>query len=331
MPPMGPIGRLVNAGRRRFASFHPVHWLQYAGLRFVAVLLYMFPVEWNLRTARLLGRIWPVVMPRHLRRAKEHLRLAYGDSLTEAQVRDLALRSLQHLAMMAVEMAFAPRLIDEWTWPKYVRPVGIEEALKVLLRGRGALLLTAHFGSWELAGYLLATYGFDVVAIMRPLDNEYINRFVVQTRQRRGLRLIYKKGATAQAEQIIREGAALGFIADQSAGSKGMFVDFFGVQASAYKSIGLLAMSMEVPIIVGYARRVGARFFYEVGVQQIIYPHEWQERPDPLRWITQEYTSAIEAFVRNWPEQYLWIHRRWKSRPRQRRRSAAAKRAVGAS
>jgi len=249
--------------------------------------------------------------------------LAYGDSLNAAEIDRIALRSMQHQAMMAVEMAFAPRLIDEWTWPKYVRPVGVEQALRVMLQGKGALLLTAHFGSWELAGYLLATYGFDIVAIMRPLDNEYLNRFVVRTRQRRGLRLINKKGATAEAEEIIRSGAALGFIADQNAGRKGMFVDFFGVQASAYKSIGLLAMAMEAPIIVGYARRVGDRFFYEVGVQRIIHPHEWRDQADPLRWITQENTAAIETFVRKWPEQYLWIHRRWKSRPKAERAASA--------
>jgi KDO2-lipid IV(A) lauroyltransferase len=320
---MGLIRQLVDGVGRTIAPAHLLHWMQYAGLRVVNTVLHMFPVEWNLRTARILGRIWPVVMPRHYRRAKDHLRLAYGGTLSQAEVDRIALRSMQHLAMMAVEMAFAPRLIDEWTWPKYVRPVGIEEALQVLLRGKGALLLTAHFGSWELAGYLLATYGFDIVAIMRPLDNDYLNRFVVRTRQRRGLRLINKKGATAQAEEIIRGGAALGFIADQNAGSKGMFVDFFGVQASAYKSIGLLAMAMEVPILVGYARRVGDRFFYEVGVQRIIHPHEWQDQADPLRWITQEYTTAIETFVRKWPEQYLWIHRRWKSRPKAERLAVA--------
>jgi KDO2-lipid IV(A) lauroyltransferase len=75
-------------------------------------------------------------------------------------------------------------------------------------------------------------------------------------------------------------------------------------------------MAAEVPIIVGYARRISDRLRYELGVERIIYPDEWRDREDPLRWITQEYTSAIERFVRRDPEQYLWIHRRWKSRPR---------------
>jgi len=293
-----------------------IPWLIYAGLRLFVAILYMFPVDWNLRTARLIGRIWWSLIPRHRERARSHLRLAYGDALPDAEVDRIALRSMQHLVMLTFEMAFAPRLIDEWTWAKYVKPVGIGEALRVLLDGRGALLLTGHFGNWELAGYLLATYGFDVVAIMRPLDNLYLNRFVVATRERRGLRLLDKKGASAHAEEVLREGSTLGFIADQNAGRKGMFVDFFGRKASTYKSIGLLAMRMEVPIIVGYARRVGDGFAYEVGVQRIIRPREWADKDDPLRWITQEYTSAIETVVRANPDQYLWIHQRWRSRPK---------------
>jgi KDO2-lipid IV(A) lauroyltransferase len=293
-----------------------IPWLTYAGLRLFVAILYVFPVDWNLRTARLIGWIWWHVIPRHRERARSHLRLAYGDALSDTELDRIALRSMQHLVMLTFEMAFAPRLIDEWTWAKYVKPVGITEALRVLLDGKGALLLTGHFGSWELAGYLLATYGFDVVAIMRPLDNVYIDRFVVATRQRRGLRLLTKKGASVFAEQVLRDGGTLGFIADQNAGRKGIFVDFFGQKASTYKSIGLLAMRMEVPIIVGYARRVGDGFFYEVGVQRIIRPDEWKDKDDPLRWITQEYTTALEAVVRADPDQYLWIHRRWRSRPR---------------
>jgi KDO2-lipid IV(A) lauroyltransferase len=307
-----------------------VPWLQYAGLRVLCSILYLFPVEWNLRTARLIGRVWWYVLPRHRERARAHLRLAYGPTLSDAEVDRIALRSMQHLVMLAFETAFLPRLLNEWTWPRYVEPVGIQEALDVLLQGKGALLLTGHYGNWELAGYLLATYGFDVVAIMRPLDNEYLNRFVVRTRQRRGLRLLMKKGATALAEDVLRSGAALGFIADQNAGHKGVFVDFFGHPASTYKSIGLLAMEMELPIIVGYARRVGRRFYYRVGVQRVIYPREWKDRDDPLLWITQEYTAALEAAIREAPEQYLWIHRRWKSRPKGER-SEAQTRAADAS
>jgi KDO2-lipid IV(A) lauroyltransferase len=158
--------------------------------------------------------------------------------------------------------------------------------------------------------------GFPIVAVMRPLDNEYINSYLMDVRAKRGLQLLYKKGVSRSADEILSNGGVLAFIADQNAGHKGLFVDFFGCKASTYKSIALLAIQHQVPIVVGYARRRGKRFEYEVGVNRVIEPAEWAGREDELYWITQEYTRAIEDFVREQPEQYLWIHRRWKSRPK---------------
>lgn len=299
-------------------------WCLYATVRVVIALLRLFPINWNLVTARVFARIWWRILPRHRERACAHIRLAFGDEFDEAEVRRMARRSLEQLAMFAVDFVFVPHLVTEWTWTRYVRLRNMRDALRVMLDGQGALLLTGHFGNWELAGYLLALFGFDIAAIMRPLDNAYLNRYVVANRARQGLSLIDKQGAMSSAEEIIRRGAALGFIADQNAGSKGLFVDFFGVKASTYKSIGLLALTANVPIIVGYAQRLGDKFAYEVGVERIIRPHEWADRDDPLRWVTQEYTAAIEAAIRRAPDQYLWIHRRWKSRPKGEREVVAS-------
>ncbi len=291
-------------------------YLVYAAARTVVFILRCFPVDWNMCTARLFARVWWHLIRRHRERACAHITLAFKNQLTPEQVESMAKKSLQQLCMFAVDFIFAPHLVNEWTWGKYVRLKNMGPALEVMLRGDGAILLTSHFGNWELAGYLLALFGFDVAAIMRPLDNAYLNDWVVGNRKKKGLRLIDKKGATTSAEQILRQGGALGFIADQNAGSKGLFVDFFGVKASTYKSIGLLAMSCNVPIIVGYAHRTDNRFRFEIGVEEVIKPHQWKNQENPLRWITQRYTSAIEASIRRAPHQYLWIHRRWKSRPR---------------
>jgi KDO2-lipid IV(A) lauroyltransferase len=108
----------------------------------------------------------------------------------------------------------------------------------------------------------------------------------------------------------------VGFIADQNAGPKGIFVDFFGRKASTYKSIGLLAMQYQVPVVIGYARRQSESFRFKMCVQDIIYPEDWASQPDALRYITQRYTKAIEDFVSEDPGQYLWVHRRWKTRPK---------------
>jgi KDO2-lipid IV(A) lauroyltransferase len=293
-----------------------VDFLVYIVLRFGAMIFQMFPIDWNLVTARWMGAIWFRIMRRHRERAIEHLRLAYGDELTDAQRRKLALQSMQQLTMVAMETFFTTRLINEWTWPRYVRLNNVRVGLDVLTRRQGAILVTGHFGSWELCGYVLATMGFPVVAVMRPLDNPYINRYLMDVRARRGLQLLYKKGVSRSADEILDNGGILAFIADQNAGHKGLFVDFFGRKASTYKSIALLAIQHQVPIVCGYARRVSKKFMYELGVNRVIRPEEWQGRDDELMWITQEYTRAIEEAVRETPEQYLWIHRRWKSRPK---------------
>ncbi len=283
----------------------------------------MFPIDWNLRTACRLAGLWPRIMPRHRNRAITHLSAALGETHTPAQIAALADRCLESVAMFAVEAICLPRLINAFTWSRYIRLHNFDEALELILSGRGAILVTAHFGSFEVPGHLLTALGYDMVALMRPLDNVYLNRFVVKTRRTHGLMLLDKKGATTGAVKALEEGKLLAFIGDQDAGRKGLFVEFFRRPASTYKSIGLLAMSTGCPIIVGYARRSGRSARYEVGIQRIINSHEWEQQDDPLRWITQAFTSAIEEMVREAPEQYLWIHRRWKSQPRAARRPTA--------
>ncbi len=325
-------------------------YLVYLAVRVLTAVLGIFPIETTLRWMRWLGRVWftlPHALPEtrvppwlarfrflrwlvrlsassnkllgkfreHRNRAERHIRESFPE-LDDREVSRIALGSMQHLAMLAVELLLSPRLVSLSTWAGYVRLGKLDEAIRVLLRQQGCIMLTGHYGNWELLGFGLATLGFDIVAIMRPLDNEYLNHFLLDRRERSGLRLLYKKGATQEAPEILRQGGSLCFIADQDAGRKGMFVDFFGRQASTYKSIGLLAMEYKTPIIIGCARRCGRGFSYEMTVNRVIQPWEWEGQPDELRWITQEYTRAIEEFVRMAPEQYLWIHRRWKSRPR---------------
>ena len=296
----------------------PSAWLSYIAVRAVFAIMQLFPLESNLRTARWLARLWPRIMPRHRERAVAHLTASFGDAYTPERIGALADRCLESVTMFAVEAVCLPRLVNAETWSQYVRLVDLEETVRLIVDGRGLILVTAHYGSFELAGHLLACFGLDPAAVMRPLDNVYLNRMIVRSRQTHGMQLLDKKGATARAEELLAEGTLLAFIGDQDAGRKGVFVDFFGRQASTYKSIGLLAITTDTPIVVAYARRQGHRARYDVGVQRVIHPHEWADQDDPLRWVTQAYTSAIEAFVREAPEQYLWIHRRWKSQPRRR-------------
>ncbi len=301
------------------------------------MVLGIFSIETNRRLMRRLGGLWfhaPYALAHtnnrvlrrlgeHRRRAEEHLRHSFPD-LPQSRIETLARASMEHLAMLALEVLMTPRLISTWTWARYIKLRDLDEAIRVLLDRKGCIMLTGHYGNWELLGFTLAKLGFEIVAVMRPLDNDYLNRYLLDRRERSGLRLLYKKGASRSASEVLESGGTLCFIADQNAGRKGLFVDFFGRKASTYKSIGLLAMEHGVPIIVGCARRTSPRFEYEICVNRIIRPEEWQHREDPLQWITQEYSTAMEQLIRVAPEQYLWIHRRWKTRPKDEAAAHAA-------
>ena len=289
--------------------------LQYVGLRLVSMVLHTFPVEANLKTAELLGNFMYRVDRRHRQRAEGNLRRSFPE-LSEPRRRAMARRSMQQLFKLFVEVLFTTRLIRLDTWPRYVELENFRTVVDLLVRNQGLIMLTGHYGNWEVLGYVLATLGFDTTSVARPLDNPYVNEWLLGVREKQGQRIIDKKGATTEVAPLLSRGGAVGFIADQNAGSKGLFVDFFGRKASTYKSIGLLAMEYNVPVVIGYARRCGQGFQFKVGAQDIIYPEDWKSQDDPLRYITQRYTKGIEDFVREDPGQYLWVHRRWKTRPK---------------
>ncbi len=290
--------------------------LQYIALRTVSMILHAFPADANLQTAKLIGTLLYRFDRKHRERALANLRRSFPE-MSERHREYLALRSHQDLIMLGVEVLFTTRLIHLNTWAKYIELENFREVVRLLLdKNRGLIMLTGHYGNWEILGYLLATLGFNTTSIARPLDNPYVNEWLLGVRERKGQRIIAKSGATSEVIEVLTNKGAVGFIADQNAGSKGVFVDFFGRKASTYKSIALLAMQYEVPVVIGYARRHGAKFHFTVGVQDIIYPEDWRDQPDPLRYVTQRYTKALEDVIRVEPGQYLWIHRRWKTRPK---------------
>jgi len=303
--------------KRKKKKHNPVlDWLGYLGLRILLIFINMFDVETNLRTARFLGRLLWKHYHRGRQRALENLRASFPDK-SEEWIHETGRRSFEQIVMLAIDVVFTPRLVKKCNWRDYSRYKNAERAKWIMKEGKGLLMVTGHYGNFEIIGYLLGLFGFNIYSIARPLDNRFINDYLYGVRRRVGQKVIDKRGASELMDKMVSEGATLCFIADQDAGKKGIFVDFFGRKASTYKSIGLLAITSNIPICVGYARRTGNRFFFEICATRMILPEEWAERENPLEWVTAEYTRAIEQFVREEPSQYWWLHRRWKHRPKE--------------
>ena len=293
-----------------------VEWCQYLTLRVLSSVVHCFNVNENMRTVAAFGSVYARLSKRRRERAEENIRISFP-KLNEDEIKGLAEESIRNMfQLFAVDSLAMPRLLGQRTWPEKVRVGTMNQVVPMLVREEPAIFITGHTGNWELLGYLLSLLGFKLTVLARPIDNPLINKWLLDLRQTHGMQVMTKFGATNEIDRIIQDGGRVGFIADQNAGDKGLFVPFLGRMASSYKSIGLLAMRHQVPVIVGYAKRTPGQFDYTLIAADIIHPEDWQNHPHPLFYITARFNRAIEQMIRMAPEQYLWVHRRWKSRPK---------------
>ncbi len=294
-------------------------YLVYLTVRLVVAFAQMLSIRQSYALARALAWLIYKVDVRHRVVGIDNLKMAYGDRYTAAD-RDRIVRGVYlHFCMMIMELLHLPRKIHLTNWRQYVSLVGHEPILDRLMTGGPIILLTGHYGNWELAGYLFGLFGYPTYSVARTLDNPYLDRFLRSFRERTGQKLIPKAGGYDQILEVLQSGRALSMLADQDAGQRGLFVDFFGRPASTHKAIALLAIEHQAPVVVGVARRVGPGFRYEIRSADVIHPSDFSGTADDARLLTQRYTSALEELICQDPTQYLWLHRRWKHQPLRRK------------
>jgi KDO2-lipid IV(A) lauroyltransferase len=299
-------------------------YLVYLGVRLIVAVAQILTIKQSYALARLFATIIYRVDLRHRAVGLENLRMAFGDRYNDRQ-RDQIVRGVYlHFCMMLMEILHTPRKIHLTNWRQYVTLVGHEPILDHLMTGGPIILLTGHYGNWEMAGYLFGLFGYPTYSVARTLDNPYLDRFLRSFRERTGQKLIPKSGGYDQILEVLKSGHALSMLADQDAGQRGLFVTFFDRPASTHKAIALLALEHQAPVVVGVARRVGSGFHYEIRCGQVIDPGEFTGSADDARLLTQRYTSALEELIRIDPTQYLWLHRRWKHQPLPKKATAVS-------
>lgn len=306
----------MGAQSKAPALRNAIHLAQYAGARSFEWLFGAFPPEQNLRTAGVVADAWCAFNRKRLDRALGNVRRAFP-GMPAGEAEELARASVRYMFRTYMVDAFQlPRLLTEETWPRHVDLDEARPGIEAMIEDRPAIFLAPHAGNWELLGFFPTLMGFRMHALARPLDNPWIWDWALGKREARGMRVITKFGATEELQRIVTSGGRVAMIADQDAGPDGVFVPFFGQMASAYKSVALLAIRYELPVVVGVALRHGDGFRYRVCTTDVIRPREWAGEDDPVFWLTARYNRAMERAVNLDPTQYLWIHRRWKSRPR---------------
>jgi KDO2-lipid IV(A) lauroyltransferase len=292
-------------------------YLTYLAVRMLVSFAQILTIEQSYALAGFLAWVLYRADARHRKVGYENLELAFGDRFTPTE-RDRIVREVyRHFCSMLMEILHTPRRMHLANYRDHIVLVGHEPILeRIITGGRPMILLSGHYGNWELAGYVFGLFGFPTVSVARTLDNPYLDRYLRSFRERTGQSLIPKTGGFDQMVEVLRSGRVLSFLADQDAGQRGLYVDFFGRPASTHKAIALLAIEHRAPVVVGVARRIGPGFRYEIRCEDIIDPGDLTGTADDVRLLTQRFTSALERLIRQDPTQYLWLHRRWKHQPK---------------
>ncbi len=269
------------------------------------------------------GMAWVAteLIPIRRRVIDENLQIAFPE-WSAAERRKVARQMWHHLVLMVCEVAHLPRKVHETNWRKFVTFRNIRELTQPLLAQRPTVLVSGHFGNFEMACYMLGLLGVPTFAIARPLDNPWLDRFVTRLRTRTGQRLLPKQGSAEEANRLLESRGALALLGDQHAGPKGCWVDFFGRPASCHKAIAVFSLTSDAPLLVTYAIRRNRPLQFEIGLVGAIDPREPCAATEGVRAMTQWYNERLEEMVRMAPAQYWWLHRRWKGEPPQRVRQS---------
>ncbi|MFH1312796.1 MAG: lysophospholipid acyltransferase family protein [Candidatus Eisenbacteria bacterium] len=286
-------------------------------LEYIGVILF-------LKGARLLSPVWALRLGSALghlafdlfrfRRTVtlSNLRTHMADSDLRCSRVRVGRRSYANFGMTIAEFVRLP-LVGRAYIDEHVNVEGLQNLDRAMRAGKGAILVTGHFGSWELMGCVLAHLGYPVTFVVGIQRNPLVQALMNDLRHQAGIEII-ELTSTQGIVRALRAGRFIAMLCDQDAGRAGVFVRFLGDQASTAQGAAGLAIITGAPIIPGFIVRLGGSK-QRIVIERPVPAPEVKERADAIRSITQAYTNTIESYVRQHPDHWLWAHRRWKTRP----------------
>jgi len=289
------------------------HFLEYLLTVSMVKLAQVLPHGAALHFGSLLGRITFSVV--RLRRGVvlENLRAALPDK-TEPQILKIARDTYRNLGMSLVEYARLPVTTDE-EMRERITVEGLENFDRALARSKGAVLVTGHFGSWELMGARLKSHGYPVNFLVGEQKNRAVDDLMNHLRRSKGIGIIGMGASMRHVLRALKSNQFVAMLSDQDAGSRGVFVDFMGRPASTPFGPASFAVRTGAALIAAFILREDlAR--HRVILEAPLVPNAGASEEEESLRLTQQYTSLLEKYVRERPDHWLWLHRRWKTRPR---------------
>jgi KDO2-lipid IV(A) lauroyltransferase len=282
--------------------------LSYLVLRFACFVLLLLPLRLSYLLAQGIGYLGYHVFRFRRNIVMENLQTAFGREMNDRELTALAARSYQQIAMTFLELMIAPKMQKQFG--QILQPKHRQMLQELLRQEHGLVTISGHLGNWEFQGAAVPaglSEPFTVAAVQQ--SNPYINRFITKRRNGMGMQVAGTKEAMKLLVRALRNREAIGMVADQSAAPwVAVFVDFFGKTAATMPGPAQLALKYGAPMVVGAAVRTGPGRFIMLAQQVEIKPD------DTVETLTQRHVKILESFIRQYPDQYFWLHRRWKTK-----------------
>lgn len=291
-----------------------VDYAAYLLLRCAITLIQAAPVSLCARGAELLGWLFGSVLGFRRKLVDENVQIALPDASAEER-REIARRMWKHLFLMVVEIAHAQRKVHRETWRTYCHVPEIKRIVSVMLQDRPKVIISGHYSNFEFGGYLLGLFGFPSHTVARTLDNAYVDKYVNDFRGRTGQHILPKQGSRDTIEAVLGAGGTLALLGDQAAGDKACWVNFFGKPASTHKAVALFTLGYDALTMVMGTRRTGGPLRFEIDLAGCTDPLEEGFKLGSVPALAAWYTRGLEDIILKSPDQYWWVHRRWKGAP----------------
>jgi Kdo2-lipid IVA lauroyltransferase/acyltransferase len=298
-------------------------WLVYLLFRSVICVVQILSLERCDRMCRLLASFMARWVKIRKNLIDENLSRVFPN-WSEEQSLKVKEQMWHHLFLMGCEVAVAPRKIHRENWQEHFHIPNRRAMLQVVLDERPSVLVSGHYGNFELAGFLTGLFGLHSTTIARPLDNGYVHNYIMAYRSLGGQHFLAKEGSSMEIQKLLGQGGKLALLADQHAGPKGCWVDFLGQRSSCHKGLALFTLSSGAPMLVVGNTRCDKPLQFQISVLGVADPHVPGEHLGSVQSLTRWYNQCLEKIIRRYPEQYWWVHRRWKGEPPTKQKSRAA-------
>jgi KDO2-lipid IV(A) lauroyltransferase len=304
---------------------HARHIAEYFAVRVLLSLIQAVRIETCDVVCRWLAFWAADVLKIRGRIVQQNLEFAFPEK-SEAERAAITQRMWHHLLLMVCEIAHLGRKIHETNWRKFFFLPNKRQWIHAV-NGPGAkVCVTGHFGNFEALGHATNFFGLRTYTVVRTLDNPYLDRLMTQFRQFMGQRLLPKNDSAGQADEVLQTGGILALLGDQHAGKKGCVVDFLGRPASCHKALALFALLNRAPLVVATCTRTDRPLRFLLKMDGAVNPETNPEKYGSVEDLTQWYNDVLAARIRHEPEQYWWLHNRWRdvAAKKQRRKRPAA-------